>query len=525
MVRRTGTLIGNVTALLVGLTLFLPILALLATGLQEAGQGGRWLDGRTLLTLRFTLVQATLSALLAVLPAVLVARALVRRSFPGRDLLERLLALPVLVPALVAGSALLVLFGRRGWVAELFGMLGIPWPSIYGLTGILIGHVFLNLPLAVRILAPAWRAVPAEQWRLARQLGLGDLARFRLIEWPALAPRIARALGIVFMLCFTSFALPMTLGGGPAGTTMEVAIYEALRVDADLVRVAVLALLQIALCSVLVGIGLGVRTIRSGVSTGAPPKLRVEDGLLAKALDGLVLAAALLFLGAPLLALLLEAAGGPWWKVLSAPMFLVALRNSVVVALAAALISLVAGSLLVLGARGRAGFLMRAGEYVGSIPLVTPALALGAGLFLLLRRVVDPAEVALPAIALANGLMGLPYVVAILGPEVARREMEHGRLCRALGIGGATRWRLIDLPTLLPVAGLAGGLVAAFSLGDFGVVALFGADEARTLPMHLHLQAGSYRSADAAVTAVVLVVLAAGLMWAVERGLAHAVRR
>ena len=141
---------------------------------------------------------------------------------------------------------------------------------------------------------------------------------------------------------------------------------------------------------------------------------------------------------------------------------------------------------------------------------------------MLVRHVVDPATVALPAIALTNAVMGLPYVVAILGPEVARRELEHGRLCRALGIRGFDRWRLIDLPMLLPVAGLAGGLVAAFSLGDFGVVALFGADHARTLPMQLYLQAGSYRSADAAVTAVILVVVAAGMLWFVERGLARA---
>ena len=67
--------------------------------------------------------------------------------------------------------------------------------------------------------------------------------------------------------------------------------------------------------------------------------------------------------------------------------------------------------------------------------------------------------------------------------------------------------------------------MAAFSLGDFGVVALFGADQARTLPMHLYLQAGSYRSNDAAVTAAVLVVLAAGTMWVVERGLARAAGR
>ncbi|WP_027135138.1 ABC transporter permease subunit [Geminicoccus roseus] len=525
MAGKPGALIGWATAGLVATALLLPILTLLATGLAEGGASRALLDARTLGILRFTLFQALLSTLLAVLPAVLVARALARRSFSGRLVLERLLALPVLVPALVAGSALLVLFGRRGFMAGLFEALGLTWPSVYGLAGIVLGHVFLNLPLAVRILLPAWAAVPAEQWRLARQLGLGDLARLRLIEAPVLAPRIARACGIVFMLCFTSFALPMTLGGGPRGATLEVAIYEALRVEADLVRAALLSLVQIAICVALVGLGSSVGVARTGLSAGAPVRVRVEDGRLAKALDGLVLALALLFLLSPLAALLQAAAGGPWGAVLSSPMFWLALRNSVLVALGAALLALVAGTLLVLGGRGQRGLSGRIGELVGSVPLVTPALALGAGLFLLLRHLVDPAEVALPAIALANGLLGLPYVVAILAPEVARRELEHGRLCQALGISGWTRLRLVDLPTVLPVAGLAGGLVAAFSLGDFGVVALFGADQARTLPMHLYLQAGSYRSDDAAVTAVVLVALAASLMWLVERGLARAAGR
>ena len=504
------------------MALFAPILTLLLTGVGE-GQGvGTLLDGRTLSVLRFTVVQAGLSAILSVLPAIFVARALARRSFVGRRVVERILILPVLVPALVAGSALLVLFGRRGFVAELFGAIGLPWPSIYGLSGILIGHVFLNLPLAVRILLPAFAAVPAEQWRLARQLGLRDLTRLRLIEAPVLLPRAARALGIVFMLCFTSFALPMTLGGGPASTTLEVAIYEAVRVDADLARAAGLALVQIALCTALVGIGLGIGVARTGLSAGAPAQVRVEDGRVAKTVDGVVLVAALTFLLGPLLALAGAAVGAPWLDVVTSPSFQAALRNSVIVACAAAVMALLVGTALVMGGRGRSAWFGRIGETVGSIPLVTPALALGAGLFVLVRHVVDPATVALPAIALTNALMGLPYVVAILGPEVARRELEHGRLCRALGIRGFDRWRLIDLPTLLPVAGLAGGLVAAFSLGDFGVVALFGADHARTLPMQLFLQAGSYRSADAAVTAVILVVVAAGMMWLVERGLVRA---
>ena len=519
---RAAALIGPLAAAFVLAIGLVPVASLLFMAGGDAGSG--LLGARTLAVLRFTLVQAALSALLAVLPAILVARALSRRAFPGRDLVERLLALPVLVPALVAASAILSVYGRSGVLAGAARGLGLDWPGIYGLTGILIGHVFLNLPLAVRILGPAFAAVPPEQWRLARQLGLGDLARFRLLEWPALRPRVARALGLVFMLCFTSFALPMTLGGGPRTNTLEVAIYEALRIDVDLPRVAGLAILQIVTCGALVALGLGVGVVRTGLGTGRPPLIRIDDGKLAKALDGLWLLLAGLFLLAPLAALLIDAAQGPWAKVLTGPTFLAALRNSLVVALAASALAMTLGLCLVMG--GRAGpWLARLGDLVGSIPLVIPPLAFGAGLFLLLRLVVDPSAVALPVVALVNAFTGLPYVVGILGPERVRRDQEHDRLCRALGIQGWNRLRLVDLPTMGRAVGLACGLVAAFSLGDFGVVALFGSDEARTLPLHLQLQAGSYRSNEASVTALVLVVLAAGTMLVVERGLARAVRR
>jgi thiamine transport system permease protein len=60
---------------------------------------------------------------------------------------------------------------------------------------------------------------------------------------------------VIFMLCFTSFPVVLLLGGGPAATTMEVAIFQSVRFDFDLERAAVLALLQIGICGLLVGTG------------------------------------------------------------------------------------------------------------------------------------------------------------------------------------------------------------------------------------------------------------------------------
>ena len=190
-------------------------------------------DGYMLRIARFTLWQAALSTLLSIVPAILVARAFSRHpAFLGRGLLLRLFAVPLGLPAIVAALGMLALYGRAGFAADLADALGGGrWPDIYGLSGILVAHVFFNLPLATRLVLESLEAVPADQWRLASQLGMGARASFRLVEWPAIRSALPGVAALVFMLCVTSFTLVLTLGGGPAATTLEVAIYQSLRFD------------------------------------------------------------------------------------------------------------------------------------------------------------------------------------------------------------------------------------------------------------------------------------------------------
>src|SRR5262249_34017792 len=203
--------------------------------------------------LLFTTLQAALSALLSVGIALPVARALARRTtFPGRTLLLRLFGLPMVMPAIVAVFAIVALYGESGWLHRLAAGLGLPLGSfLYGLGGILIAHVFFNMPFAARTLLAALEAVPGGSWRLASPLGMGSAQVFRLIEWPALRAAVASTVGLVFMLCFASFAVTLTLGGGPAWASLEAAIYQALRYDFDPPRAALLALLQLAISSAL----------------------------------------------------------------------------------------------------------------------------------------------------------------------------------------------------------------------------------------------------------------------------------
>ncbi len=82
-------------------------------------------------------------------------------------------------------------------------------------------------------------------------LGMRGWSFFRFVEWPWLRRQIPPVAALIFMLCFTSFATVLSLGGGPQATTIELAIY-GLSYDYDPGRAALLALVQMLCCLVLV---------------------------------------------------------------------------------------------------------------------------------------------------------------------------------------------------------------------------------------------------------------------------------
>jgi len=479
---------------------------------------------------RFTLWQALLSTVLAVGLAVPVARALARRQeFPGRALLLNLFGLPLVVPGIVAVLGIVAVCGRNGLVNDALAILGLPRAlEIYGLTGILIAHVFFNLPLATRLLLNAWNNVPAETWRLASQLGMDSGAIFRVIEWPLLRQALPGVAGLVFMLCVVSFTVVLTLGGGPAATTIELAIYHALRFDFEPVRAAGLALVQFALCgALLAACHRLVRPMAMSATTGrwvGRPDLVSAAGRI---FDFAVIAAAMLVVALPLGAVVAGGLAGPVAALLDDRVLWRALALSLGIGIAAAALALMLGAGL-LGAarhlRRRMGLASVAGgiEWSGAIILVVPPFVIGTGWFVLLHRQIDVFAVG-PFIVIAiNALMALPYVMHGLAPALARADELHDRLCQSLGILGWTRLRLIDWPLLRRPVGLALALATALSFGDLGAIALFGNQDTTTLPLLLYQRLGSYRTDEAAVIALILAALSLGLFALVERGIGGA---
>ena len=461
--------------------------------------------------LRFTVMQAVLSAGVSTVLAIPVARALFRRRFFWRDSLIKLMAAPFVLPVVVAVLGLLAVFGRAGPLNGALAALGLPPFSIFGLHGIIVAHVFLNLPLATRMILHGWHAIPAERFRLAALLGLPQTTQFWHLERPMLRAILPGVFSVIFLICLTSFAIALTLGGGPKATTIELAIYQSLRFEFDLGRAALLAALQFALCAMITLASLWV-TVPTAFGAGAGQDLGIPSPLGWRLwVDAAAISLSAVFLLAPLGAVFLTGVGN--LSELPAQVWSAAVR-SVSIAVASALIASIAALILAQSAaRHRSGWF----DLAAMLPLSASSLVLGTGLFLAIRPFANPETLSVLVTIVVNAALTVPFLFRLILPEALQLHADYGRLVQTLGLGARTELRFITLPRLARPLGYGAGLAAALSMGDLGVIALFAGDQGATLPLVVQRLMGAYRMQDAAAAALVLVIISFALFWVFDR--------
>jgi thiamine transport system permease protein len=494
-------------------------LALISTGLVAAfvfiplsavfwrAGGSVALGEAELSAIRFTVWQAFFSALISCLLAIPAARALARRRFFGRETLITLLGAPFILPTIVAILGLLAVFGREGIFNQALLWLGLPRIHIYGLHGVILAHVFFNLPLAIRLLLQGWQSIPAERFRAAAQLGFTTRTLFRVLEWPMLRQSLPGAFLVIFVICLSSFAVALTLGGGPKSTTVELAIYQAFRFDFDLGKAATLALIQL----VLVGIAsIGtLRLIQTHVADpghGRPPERWDSKVAHIRIIDATVLILVAGFLMLPILSIVWNGMGSLHYLPASVWM---AAGNSLMIAQASTVICI---SLALPLATGKLG------QSISLLGFALSPLVLGTGLFLLIQPFASPFSYSLVVTCLVNALMGLPFAVRAIAPVYAKAQADFSRSAEMLGLRGFARWRWVILPCLRRPIGFAAGLTAALSMGDLGVIVLFADPERATLPLQMYRLMSAYQMDTAAAAALLLLILSLGLFWLFDKG-------
>ena len=318
---------------------------------------------------------------------------------------------------------------------------------------------------------------------------------------------------VIFLICTTSFAVALTLGGGPRATTVELAIYQAFRFDFDLSRAAMLGAVQVLICAsaAILAFRFAVpRVLGSGLDR---PAMQWEAfAERARVTDAAFLTIAALFLILPMAALVAKGLPAIWS--LPPSVWQAALR-SILLAVSSAMLALLVALPMaaVMARRHQTGL-----ELIGTLSIAISPLVLGTGLFLILQPIANPVALALPVTGLVNALMSLPFLLRALTPAFAEAEATQGRLADALGLQGMHRLRHAILPRLRAPLGFGAGLAAALSMGDLGVIALFSSPAQGTLPLEMYRLMGSYRTDDAQGAALLLLFLSLGLFWICDRG-------
>src|SRR5690606_5832168 len=267
-----------------------------------------------------------------------------------------------------------------------------------------------------------------------------------------------------------------------------------------------LAATQIAVCSLVILAASALAPIPTSFGASTAPRWR--DRGLARLLQMLVLMLCTIGFVLPLLSVLIDGLGAGIGRVVAQPAFWWATTSSLVIGTASALLTLLLALALALGRGATGNGLLRTLLGMPAFAyLAVPAVVLSLGFFLLVRQLgFAPATAAPFVVILANSLLALPFAMATLGPPLETIARSRGKLIRSLGLSGWRQFTLVEYPLLGRDIGVMLALAFCFSLGDLGVIALFGTQDFQTLPLMMFRALGSYRGNDAAAIAAILLI-------------------
>ncbi|MFG1920891.1 ABC transporter permease [Cryptosporangium sp. NPDC048952] len=211
--------------------------------------------------LRLSVVSALLATALSLVFGVPLAWVLARAEFPGKALLRALVTVPLVLPPVVGGVALLLAFGRRGIVGRYLDQwfdYTIPFTT----TAVVLAETFVAMPFLILTVEGALRAADRRFEEASASLGASRLTTFRRITLPLIAPSVLAGAVLCWARALGEFGATITFAGNYPGTTqtMPLAVYLALESDPD---AAIALSLVLLLVSILILVALRDRVVRS----------------------------------------------------------------------------------------------------------------------------------------------------------------------------------------------------------------------------------------------------------------------
>lgn len=512
MSTRARTLLALPPLLVVLVLVAWPVFAVLRAGLS--------VESLELLTrtstwriLGYTAAQAILSTLISLALALPAAHVLYRRRIPLRRSMLALITVPFVLPTVVVGLAFRELLPFAGTTAA-----------------IIVAHVFFNVGLVVRVVGSLWAHLDPRLTEVSASLGISPTRTFWRVTLPLLRPALAAAGTLVFLFTFTSFGVVLVVGD-PAWPTVEVEIYRRAVQLLDLDGAAVLALLQLIVVALAIGVSsvLQSRLRTAHVPREYLPRPRGRGDRVAAAWTAVLTVA----IAVPMVNLLVRSlrVGDSWGLAWYAEAFApsdtstrgVAALEAIGLSLRyAALATLIAVALGLLAAVAISG-LGRASAAVDTavtLPLGVSAVTIGFGL--LLASLTGPIDMRgwTFLVPLGQALVAMPVVVRVVLPVLRSVDPRLRQVAATLGASPVRAWWTVDGVQTTRAAAVAAGLAAAVALGEFGATAFLVRADTPTMPVQIVRLLGRPGEANlgqALVLAVLLTAITLVIVAAAER--------
>jgi sulfate transport system permease protein len=173
--------------------------------------------------IRLTLITSAVTAVVNAVMGTLIAYVLVRFRFPGRNLLSTIVDLPIAIPTLVTGLALVALYGPNSPIGGFLDRMGIH--VIFAPLGIMLALLFITLPFVIRTVQPVLLELDPAEEEAAQTLGANAWTTFRRIVLPAIRPAIAAGALLSFARATGEFGSIVILSGNITGRTLTAPVF------------------------------------------------------------------------------------------------------------------------------------------------------------------------------------------------------------------------------------------------------------------------------------------------------------
>jgi sulfate transport system permease protein len=197
----------------------------------EHGVGYAWHAVTTpeaLHALELTLLIAAIVVPVNTVVGIVLALALVRGKFRGRGVLNAVVDLPLALSPVIVGLALVLLYGRGGWLG---GLADHGFKVLFALPGMVLATAFVSLPFVVREVVPVLREIGTEQEQAAETLGAGELQTFRRITFPAIRWAVAYGVVLTTARAIGEFGAVSAVSGNIEGKTQTLPLYVKAQFD------------------------------------------------------------------------------------------------------------------------------------------------------------------------------------------------------------------------------------------------------------------------------------------------------